>query len=178
MLRQPCSSPPWHGGVGPLVRPASSVITVPRSGQTRPLPLLYPPRIYPRQYYDQPEPSVTTRSKAPAALLPLTPVVLHILLALADGELHGYAIAQEVEALTDGKVRMGPGTLYGSIARMQATGLIEEPRRRAGDAGDERRRYYRLSGLGRRTLELETQRLADIVRLARSKKLLRGPAPA
>lgn len=115
----------------------------------------------------------------PRAHLPLTPVVLHILLALAEGESHGYAIAQEVEQVTGGEVKMGPGTLYGSIQRMLAAGLIEEvaPRHRAAD-DDERRRYYRSTTLGRRVLELEVERLAHVVRLARSKHLLRDPGMA
>lgn len=112
----------------------------------------------------------------PAAHLPLTPVVLHILLALVDGERHGYAIAQEVEALTDGQVRMGPGTLYGSIQRMLTASLIDEvsaPKHASSD--DERRRYYRMTPFGRRVLELELDRLVDVVRLARAKKLVREP---
>ena len=116
----------------------------------------------------------------PAAekLLPLTPVVLHILLALTDGERHGYAIAQEVEETTAGKIRMGPGTLYGSIQRMLTAELIEEiaPRKRADD--DERRRYYRMTHFGKRVLEMELERLADVVRIARGKRLLRDPRTA
>lgn len=109
---------------------------------------------------------------------PLTPAVLHILLALAEGERHGYAIAQEIEATTDGDLRMGPGTLYGSISRMLAAGLIDESpnRRRPGD--DERRRYYRLTALGRRTLDTELGRLSRVVRVARGKRLLRDPGVA
>src|SRR5690349_21731298 len=101
------------------------------------------------------------RKLDPAGQLPLTPVVLHILLALTDGERHGYAIAQEVEATTQGQVHMGPGTLYGSIQRMLAAALIEEtaPRKRPGDDA-ERRRYYRMTTFGRRVLELELERLA------------------
>jgi DNA-binding PadR family transcriptional regulator len=115
----------------------------------------------------------------PGDFLPLTPAVLHILLAVADREQHGYAIAQAVEALTDGTVRMGPGTLYGSIGRMVTSGLIEESvraRSRGGD--DERRRFYRLTTLGRRVLEAETDRLARVVALARAKNILRRPEPA
>lgn len=114
-----------------------------------------------------------TRKLDHASQLPLTPVVLHILLALTDGERHGYAIAQEVEATTNGQVRMGPGTLYGSIQRMLAADLIDEtsPRRRAAD-DDERRRYYRMTAYGRRVLALELERLAAVVRLARSRHLL------
>jgi DNA-binding PadR family transcriptional regulator len=120
-----------------------------------------------------------SRERRPADYLPLTPVVLHILLSLADGEQHGYAIAQSVEALTEGTVRMGPGTLYGSIGRLVAGGLIEEttrPRGRSGDA--ERRRFYRMTSLGRRVLESETDRLARVVALARAKNVLRRPEPA
>ena len=120
-----------------------------------------------------------SREPRPADFLPLTPAVLHILLALADGEQHGYAIAQAVEALTEGTVRMGPGTLYGSIGRMVAGGLIEEsirPRGRAAD--DDRRRFYRMTALGRRVLESETERLARVVAVARTKNVLRRPEPA
>src|SRR6185503_15619456 len=102
--------------------------------------------------------------------LPLTPIVLHILLALAEGERHGYAIAQEIEAATAGQVRAGPGTMYGSIQRMLTSNLIEEAAAHATD--DERRRYYRMTALGRRVLELELQRLVDVVSIARDKRLL------
>ena len=114
----------------------------------------------------------------PPDFLPLTPAVLHILLAVADGEQHGYAIAQAVESLTDGTVRMGPGTLYGSIGRMVTNGLIEESVRARGRSDDERRRFYRLTTLGRRVLEAELDRLARVVALARSKNILRRPEPA
>ena len=103
-------------------------------------------------------------------LLPLTPAVLHILLAVVGGERHGYAIAQEVEALTEGQIRMGPGTLYGSLQRCLAARLIEETA-----ADDERRRCYRVTPLGARALELELSRLARVVAVARRKRLL--PAP-
>jgi DNA-binding PadR family transcriptional regulator len=109
--------------------------------------------------------------KDPQTQLPLTPVVLHILLALADERQgkHGYAVAREVEELTDGQIRMGPGTLYGSIQRMLDAELIEERRSRSDD---ERRRYYRITPFGRRVLELEVGRLADVVAIARRKQLL------
>ncbi len=109
----------------------------------------------------------------PKAQLPLTAVVLHILLALNDGERHGYAIAQEIEQATAGQIRTGPGTLYGSIQRMLAASLIEDaPRRKRAANEDERRRYYRITTFGHRVLALELQRLADVVRVARSKRLL------
>jgi len=117
------------------------------------------------------------------AALPLTPVVLHILLALVDARpgKHGYAIAREVEELTDDRIRMGPGTLYGSIQRMLDASFIEETaraKRGRGGEDDERRRYYRLTPFGRRVLELEVSRLADVVAIARRKQLLRAPEPA
>jgi DNA-binding PadR family transcriptional regulator len=135
------------------------------------------------------------RSPDPRDLLPLTPVVLHILLSLADGRRgseqddsvgrHGYAVAQEVEEMTDGQIRMGPGTLYGSIQRMLTSGLIEEIARGRAAARsqiahdeDERRRYYRLTAFGRRVLELELARLARVMVLARAKHLIQGPEPA
>src|SRR3954465_14702974 len=111
--------------------------------------------------------------------VPLTPVVLHILMTLAEGERHGYAIAQEIEETTDGQIRMGPGTLYGSIQRMLTTSLIEEaPLRRRVASDDERRRYYRITAHGLRTLQQELQRLSRVVLLARSKRLLRDPGVA
>jgi DNA-binding PadR family transcriptional regulator len=112
-------------------------------------------------------------SNFPPGLLPLTPAVFNILLALADGEKHGYAIMLEVERSTQGEVKMGPGTLYGSIKRMLAAGLIEECDERPDPAlDDERRRYYRLSGLGQRALAEEAERLSRQVAVARLKHVL------
>jgi DNA-binding PadR family transcriptional regulator len=112
----------------------------------------------------------------PDTLLPLTPAVFHILLALSDKERHGYGIMQEIEQRTDGKVHMGPGTLYGSIKRMLADGLIEASAERSDVALDnERRRYYRLTGFGQRVVRAEAARLAQLVAVAQSKKLLAGP---
>ena len=112
---------------------------------------------------------------APEALLPLTPTVFHILLALADGEKHGYAIMQEVEARTGGAMRMGPGTLYGSVQRMLKDGLIVEARKRSELVhGEERRRYYRLTSFGQRVLQAEARRLEQLVHLAQSKQVLPG----
>jgi DNA-binding PadR family transcriptional regulator len=112
-------------------------------------------------------------SNNPADHLPLTPAVLHILLALADERQgrHGYAVARDVEESTDGQIRMGPGTLYGSIQRMLEADLIEERRGRGTDE-DARRRYYRLTTLGRRVLSLELERLTAVVAIARRKQLL------
>jgi DNA-binding PadR family transcriptional regulator len=107
--------------------------------------------------------------------LPLTPAVFHILLALADGERHGYGIMQEVAARTGGTVRLGPGTLYGSIKRLLAGGLITESGERPDPAlDDERRRYYRLTDFGQRVAVAEAQRLAHLVHQARDKRLLQG----
>jgi DNA-binding PadR family transcriptional regulator len=109
----------------------------------------------------------------PDTLLPLTPAMFHILLALADKERHGYHIMQEVEARTEGKMRLGPGTLYGSIKRMLADGLIEESDERPDpELDDERRRYYRLTNFGYRVAGAEAQRLAQLVKAARAKSLL------
>lgn len=107
--------------------------------------------------------------------LPLTPAVFHILLALADGEKHGYGIMQEVINITDGTVRMGPGTLYGTIKRMLEAGLIEETDERPDPVlDDERRRYYRLTAEGENIAKAETARLANLLRVAQSKKLVEG----
>ncbi len=110
------------------------------------------------------------------ALLPLTPAVFHILLALADSERHGYGIMQEIAARAGSSVRMGPGTLYGSIKRMLADGLIEASGERPDpELDDERRRYYRLTDFGRRALTAEAQRLEQVVRVAQSKHVLHNP---
>lgn len=106
-------------------------------------------------------------------LLPLTPAMFHILLALADGERHGYAIMQEVETGTAGRVRLGPGTLYGLIKRMLGEGLIEESEARPDpEMDDERRRYYRLTDFGQRVAVAESERLAQLLSIARAKKLI------
>ena len=105
------------------------------------------------------------------ALLPLPPATLHILLALADGELHGYAIIQDVEARTDGELRMSAGTLYRSIQRMVEQGLITEVAPRRTRAEDERRRYYRLTPFGTDVARAEVRRLSHLVRDARARGL-------
>ena len=104
---------------------------------------------------------------------PLTPAVFHILLALADGEKHGYAIMKDVEAQTSGQLKMGPGTLYGSIKRMLAGGLIAETDERPDMAlDDERRRYYHLTTQGQAVVAAESRRLALAVKVAQQKKVL------
>ena len=109
----------------------------------------------------------------PEDLLPLTPAVFNIMLALADGEKHGYGIMLEVETNTKGQVIMGPGTLYGSIKRMLKAGLIEECDERPDpQLDDQRRRYYRLTGMGQTVLRLEAERLASQVQVAMSKNIL------
>ena len=112
-------------------------------------------------------------TRRPEEFLPLTPAMFHILLALADKERHGYHIMREVDERTNGNVKLGPGTLYGSIKRMMADGLIEELEERPDpELDDERRRYYRLTDFGFRLATAEAQRLEQMVRSARAKKLL------
>ena len=112
-------------------------------------------------------------TRRPEEFLPLTPAMFHILLALADKERHGYHIMREVDERTSGSVKLGPGTLYGSIKRMMADGLIEELDERPDpELDDERRRYYRLTDLGFRVATAEAQRLEQMVKSARAKKLL------
>lgn len=109
-------------------------------------------------------------------LLPLPPATLHILLAVADGERHGYAIIQDVEARTDGELRMSAGTLYRSIARMVEQGLISEVTTRRTRVEDERRRYYRLTPFGTAVARAEVRRLSQLVRDARARGLKPGIA--
>ena len=115
-----------------------------------------------------------TARRDPSELLPLTPAMFHILLALAEDERHGYAIIKDVESRTDGDVRLSAGTLYGLVKRLLADGLIEESSRRppAGE-DDERRRYYRLAAFGRKVLAAEVERLERAVEMARATKILR-----
>lgn len=105
------------------------------------------------------------------ALLPLPPATFHILLALSDGERHGYAIIQEVEARTSGELRLSAGTLYRSIARMVEQGLISEVTRRASKQDDPRRRYYRVTAFGTSVARAEMRRLTQLVKLARASGL-------
>jgi DNA-binding PadR family transcriptional regulator len=108
----------------------------------------------------------------PAELLPLSPAMFHVLVALADGETHGYAIMKEVERLTDGSVRLSTGTLYGIIKRLLADGLIREA---AGSVttGDERRRSYALTPFGKDVARAEAARLEQTIAIARRKTLFR-----
>lgn len=106
-------------------------------------------------------------------LIPLTPAVFHILVCLATGEKHGYEIMKQVKQDTQGKVKMGNGTLYGSIKRMLVDELIED----AGDKVDtdnERRKYYKLTGLGRNALNAEMRRYVETVSLMQKRYLLPG----
>ncbi len=106
--------------------------------------------------------------------LPLTPVAFEILLSVADGERHGYGIMQEIDASTDGKMRLNPGTLYRAIGRLVDGGLLEElAERSASDLGDARRRYYAATPLGLRVAKAEANRLEVQIAAARAKKLLR-----
>ncbi len=120
----------------------------------------------------------TTRRQKRAQ--PINHSEFHILLALADKERHGYGIMQEVEARSNGTVRLGPGTLYGAIKRMLAAGLIEESARRPVTKDDDERRrcYYRLTSLGREIAVEEAGRLAALVRIAKSKRLVGRGVPA
>jgi DNA-binding PadR family transcriptional regulator len=114
------------------------------------------------------------RDPDPASFLPLPPATFHILLAVADEDRHGYAIIQDVAARTGNELKLSAGTLYRSVQRMLEQGLIVEPRERP-DPGqdDERRRYYRITGFGRKVAEAEARRLSQLVRMARQ----RGFAP-
>jgi DNA-binding PadR family transcriptional regulator len=113
----------------------------------------------------------------PKDRLPLTPAVFHVLLSLAGGERHGYAIMLDVAQSTDGQIKMGPGTLYGTVKRLLEARLIEESDERPDPSlDDERRRYYRLTAVGEEVVRAEARRYAQIVELARGKKLIHKPA--
>jgi DNA-binding PadR family transcriptional regulator len=114
--------------------------------------------------------SVRMASSTP--LPPLTPAVFHILLALSNGERHGYGIMKQVEADSQGKVSMGAGTLYGSLKRMLDAGLVKESDKRVDpEMDDERRIYYQLTGAGRKALAVELERYKHLVGLAHKRKL-------
>ncbi len=108
-------------------------------------------------------------------IIPLTPAVFSVLLALAGGEKHGYEIMKQVKQDSQGQVKMGTGTLYGSLKRMLADGLIVEAGKRSDPAlDDERRRYYRLTELGRQAMSAELCRYAQVVAVAQRRRLLPG----
>lgn len=106
---------------------------------------------------------------------PLPSAAFQILLSLADTDLHGYGIMRQIEEQTGGRIRMGPGTLYSSIQALVEEDLIEEVNGSSDSSGgSERRRYYRLTSQGRKVARSEAERLADVLRIARAKKILRG----
>lgn len=111
----------------------------------------------------------------PKGILPLSPAMFYILLALPDGPKHGYAIMKEVEQMTEGKITLGPGSLYGSIKRLlQEKMIVETDQRPIRALDDERRRYYTLTDYGRQVLVGELERLASAVRLAQKKAVYGG----
>jgi DNA-binding PadR family transcriptional regulator len=112
-----------------------------------------------------------------ASFLPLSPATLHILLSLAAEDLHGYGIMQEVVRQSEGNYKLGPGTLYDNLQKLIQRKLVQELGHRAGD-DDPRRRYYRLTSLGRGVLAAETDRLAGVVREARARLQVAKPRRA
>ncbi len=104
---------------------------------------------------------------SPEDHLPLTPAEFQVLLSLAEGERHGYALMQDVRTQTNGQLKIGPGTLYTLLDRLQSAGIIEESPRRPEQNEDQRRRYYRLTRLGKKVLAAEAQRLEALIRAAR-----------
>ena len=118
-------------------------------------------------------------TREPESFLPLTPAVFHILVALGNGESHGYAIMQNVLMRTSGTVRLSAGTLYGAVSRLLNDGLIVESEERPDpEMDDTRRRYYRLSDMGGRVLAAEIHRLSDLIRAARATKAVQKMRPA
>ena len=114
-----------------------------------------------------------TRQRDPELLLPLTPAVFHILLSLLGGDHHGYGIMQEVAEHTDGQIKLGPGTLYGTIKRLLSDRLIVEADERPDpELDDERRRYYRLTDFGQQVLRAEARRISKMVSVAQRKRLV------
>ena len=119
------------------------------------------------------------QKKKPESYLPVTPAMLHVLIALADRERHGYAILKEIKRRTDGGVELSAGTLYGIIRRLYGAGMIEESDERPDpDLDDERRRYYRLTGFGRQVVTAEAERMEGVLRMVRAKNLLPETKPA
>lgn len=119
--------------------------------------------------------SGVTHDEDPQDFLPLSESVFQIMLSLVDRDRHGYGIIKEVEARTDGRIRLAPGTLYGAIKRLRHQRLIAEVEEKADpELGDDRRRYYTLTGLGQRVVRAEAARIADLARQAAAKQLLPG----
>jgi len=122
---------------------------------------------------------MATRQAESEEVPPLTPAVFHVLLALVDKERHGYAIMQEVTESTKGRIKMGPGTLYGTIKRLLEARMIEESDERPdAELDDERRRYYRLTAIGQRAVKAEALRYAAMAEVARRKRLIGKPVEA
>jgi DNA-binding PadR family transcriptional regulator len=118
-------------------------------------------------------------TRNPNVHLPLTPAMFYVLLAVADGDKHGYAIMKDVARLTDGAVTLSAGTLYGIIRRLVSDGMVvEKSERPAPELDDERRRYYHLTEFGRSVAQAEAERLDDVLALARSKRFMVKPRQA
>lgn len=116
-----------------------------------------------------------TGNQSPGDFLPLSESVFQILLSLADQDRHGYGIIKEVEARTEGRIRLAPGTLYGAIKRLKGQGLLAETDERVDPSlSDERRRYYTLTVFGQRVMRAEAARVAELARQAAAKDLLPG----
>lgn len=112
--------------------------------------------------------SQPSEASDPTPFLPLSPAALHIVLSLNRGERHGYAIMRDVEQISDGLIKLGPGTLYGTIKKLVSQGIIEQTDTRPDPAlDDQRRKYYRLTGLGQAVCDAEIQRLANLVEQTR-----------
>jgi DNA-binding PadR family transcriptional regulator len=107
-------------------------------------------------------------------LSPLPAAAFQIVMALVDDDLHGYEVMRRVEEQTAGRMRLGPGTLYSSVQALLEAGFIAEVAARSDESNEERRRYYRLTAAGRKAGREEAERLADLLRVARAKKILRG----
>jgi DNA-binding PadR family transcriptional regulator len=116
---------------------------------------------------------MSPKKPRPNDLLPLTPRMLHVLLALTEGARHGYAIMEEVEACSGGRVRVGPGTLYEALQSLEKKELVEVVPNKPGD--DPRRRYHKLTPLGRKVLRAEADRLTDLMRVMKAKNVQARP---
>jgi DNA-binding PadR family transcriptional regulator len=117
--------------------------------------------------------AVQRNQREPNEFVPLTPSVFTILMVLSDADAHGYGIKKDVEQRSEGRIRLEPGTLYRVIGKLLDDGLIDEARRKLQPNEDERRRYYRLTQLGRQVLVAEAERLAVLIDSARAKRLIK-----